>query len=337
MSNYIAFGRTGVFLLFIKSVDEYYGDISAKLKLPPLSLFQDPMRLMPLSEMTRYFFDIQQLVDDELFAAKAYSKMSLDNFPLLNNIVGSSRDLVTAIMRLNSVFASFQSGTTVSMRRSGKILKWHYNSRFVKGEERLHGGVMACWIFIHVLRLYHGHTYTPTIVHLPGSPVGKPGEMEAIFSCDVIWNASEAQVWFPAKDRSKLKPIGSKTPPRVFIDQLEVLSFVDMPNPDDFLRCVYELINYSRAFGYPKLENVAKLLEMSPQKLQRKLQAEDIIFSDMVQHQLLCNQAVKMLSLEYSYGNIAESLGFTNQQSFIKAFKRMHGLTPKQYQDQLES
>lgn len=336
MKNNTAFARTGILRIFLKAVDDYYGTVSSTLDLPP-SLLQDPMRLMPLSEMARYALEIKELLNDELFTAKACSKLNLEHFPTLMSIVGSPRDLFTALIRFNGLFESFQSGTTLGGRVSGKMLKWRYNTRFVDGDARVHDGIFASWIFIHILRIYHGQTYSPIIVHLPGSRLGKPGEVESIFSCDIAWNAKQTQVWFSIEDLTKLKPPSLKPLSRVLIDQREMLSFVDMPNPSDFLRCVYELINYSRSFGYPKLEHIASLLDTSPQQLQRKLQADEVSFSTLVQHQLLCNQALKMMDADYTYDQIAESLGFTNQQSFIKAFKRMHGLTPRQYQEQLEA
>lgn len=94
----LAFGRTGVFWLFLKAMDDYYGNCIEKVNLP-VSLLHDHMRLMPLTEMTRYFGVLQEGINDELFIAKGCSKMQLKNFAPIDSIVCSSPVFFTALMR----------------------------------------------------------------------------------------------------------------------------------------------------------------------------------------------------------------------------------------------
>ncbi|RJG50518.1 AraC family transcriptional regulator [Motilimonas pumila] len=328
-----AFARMGLFNLLLRAVDDCYGNISGQLDIPK-ALAQEPMRLMPLSEMTRYASQIERLTGDEMFVAKAGAKIHLQHFSSFESLVASSKNLFTAMLRFNNLFANFQSGVTIGGRVSGKLLKWRYHSPFIADKMRLQDGVFACWLYVHILRLYHGAHYCPTLIQLPGSQIGAQGEMAALFGCEVHWHSESAQVWFPVSDISKLPPASLQVRPKVLVDQNDLLSFIDMPAPEDFIRCVYELINYCRCFAYPSLSQAAKILGLSEQKLQRQLQLENVSFSDLVQLQLLSDQALKLLSQKLSEADIARQLGFTNQQSFSKAFKRMHGLTPRQYQEQ---
>ncbi|WP_028865388.1 AraC family transcriptional regulator [Psychromonas aquimarina] len=329
-ANATAFGRTGVFWLFIKAMDDYYGGCIKKVNLP-VSLFNDHMRLMPLTEMTRFFGILEEGISDELFIAKGCSKMQLKNFAPLDSIVCSSPVFFTALMRFNSLFKCLQSGCDARTVRSGGIFKWCYRTELTVSEERLQDGIVGAWTFIHLLRLYHDQSYAPIAVHLPGSCLGEPGEMQQILGCDVIWNAKQTEVWFSAGSMSKLAPEKTKFRPKVRINQMDILSYINIPAADDFVRCVYELINYARAFGYPKLEFIAEILMISPLTLQRRLQKENTSFSDLVKYQLLYNLAPQMLAKGELSEQISKELGFSNPQSFSKAFKKAHDVTPKQF------
>ncbi|MCL1093455.1 AraC family transcriptional regulator [Shewanella kaireitica] len=326
----VAFGRVGVFWLFLKAMDDYYGNCIDKVNLPQ-SLLNDHMRLMPLTEMTRYFGIIEEQINDELFIAKGCSKIQLNNFSPLCSVVCSSPVLFVALIRFNTLFKSLQSGTKVTTVRSGNIVKWSYQTKLAVSQERLNDGIVAAWVFVHLLREYMSKDYSPITIHLPGSRIGKVGELERIFGCDILWNQAKTEVWFPASALEKYSTANNAYKGKIRIDKVDVLNYIDIPDKNDFSRCVYELINYSRAFGYPKLEFIADLLMMSPLALQRRLQKHQYSFSELVKFQLLYNLAPQMLVKGVLIEQVGIELGFNNPQSFTKAFKKAHNLTPKQY------
>ncbi|GEA58842.1 AraC family transcriptional regulator [Vibrio comitans] len=332
----IAFGRTGLFWLYLKAMDDYYGGCVDKVKLPT-SLIDDPMRLMPLTEMTRYFGVIDEIANDELFVAKGCSKIKFENFPPLNNIVCSSPVFFTAMLRLTALTKSVQSGCTVRGVIDAGFLKWSYNTEISVPSERLNDGIVAAWIFILLLRKYKGEQYQPEKVCLPGSRLGKPGEMEEIFGCKAVqWNAKQTEIHCLPEVMGTF----TEQPQSIYgakkLKYVEVLDYINLPDENDLSRCVYELIDYSRAFGYPRLEFIADILMVAPLTLQRRLQKDNLSFSELVKYKLLLDLAPQMLSEGQSIADVAAELGFSNTQSFIKAFKKAHDFTPRQYVESLE-
>ncbi|EKM30664.1 bacterial regulatory helix-turn-helix s, AraC family protein [Vibrio harveyi] len=108
-----------------------------------------------------------------------------------------------------------------------------------------------------------------------------------------------------------------------------------MPDPEDELKVIYEVVHYSSHYGLPTLERVSALLGLSDQQFQRRLHKLGLNFST-VSGYVLSNVAAGLLSKHVSIEDIAARLGYTNVASFNRMFKKHRGLTPKQYAARLE-
>lgn len=82
---------------------------------------------------------------------------------------------------------------------------------------------------------------------------------------------------------------------------------------------------------YPKAETIARRFGMSERSLRRKLDESRVSYRLLVdEHRKL--RALNLLSAEdLSVGQMAERLAYSETASFLRAFKRWTGMTPKQY------
>ncbi|HDY5553574.1 TPA: helix-turn-helix transcriptional regulator, partial [Pseudomonas aeruginosa] len=81
----------------------------------------------------------------------------------------------------------------------------------------------------------------------------------------------------------------------------------------------------------PTQEAVALRLHLTSRTLHRALQREGWSFTALVEeHRRLLAQDL-LLQADLSIGQIADRLGFDEQSSFIRAFRRWHGTTPGTY------
>jgi AraC-like DNA-binding protein len=79
------------------------------------------------------------------------------------------------------------------------------------------------------------------------------------------------------------------------------------------------------------LEAVASQLELSPRTLRRRLASEGVSFSTLAD-QRRRDEALRLLrSSRLSIEDVARQLGYTNASTFVRAFHRWTGQTPKQY------
>ncbi|ASI96579.1 hypothetical protein BSZ04_16650 [Vibrio rotiferianus] len=317
-----------MFWLLLKALDRCYGGCIEKVNFPQ-SLIDDPMRLMPKSEINRYIDLLAKHVNDPLFVAKGGAKLDFKDLPILDELVLNSPVLFTAIVRFNYLANTLESGSKCYTERTSQFTKWCYEVSTPVLYERLFSSVFAVWKYIHVLRHFIGENFTPVTIYLPGTRLGKKGGAEKIFGCPVIWNSKRAEVWF---DRDLLPTFSNQIKrSQNNVPTLKLLKYANMPDSSDLSRCVFEVVNYARAYGYPKLDTIAKIMEVSPLTLQRKIQKQSFSFSELVKYQLIYILAPNMLLDGYNIDYIAKELGFNNPQSFVKAFKKSHQITPNQY------
>ena len=96
---------------------------------------------------------------------------------------------------------------------------------------------------------------------------------------------------------------------------------------------VSRLIEALLPSGYPAIEDVAKLLCLSPRTLQRLLNGEGISYSDLVDR-CRCKAACEALEkTPQSIQDIAARLGYADPSSFARAFRRWTGLAPRAWRN----
>ena len=92
---------------------------------------------------------------------------------------------------------------------------------------------------------------------------------------------------------------------------------------------VSRLIEALLPSGYPAIEDVAKLLCLSPRTLQRMLSGEGNSYSDLVER-CRCKAACEALQqTREPIQDIAARLGYAEASSFARAFRRWTGSAPR--------
>lgn len=87
-----------------------------------------------------------------------------------------------------------------------------------------------------------------------------------------------------------------------------------------------------------RLETVAAHFNYSPEHLSRKFHKEiGISYRDWCNHIIMDRAVELMKNEENSLEFIAEALGYSDRSSFIRAFKRTFGITPKVYRSSLRN
>lgn len=89
--------------------------------------------------------------------------------------------------------------------------------------------------------------------------------------------------------------------------------------------------------GFPSLNVAARMFNLTPRTLHRRLLEEGSSYSEVV------DEVRHMLALEHlktgmlSLQEIGYALGYTDQSNFRRAFKRWEGMAPSEFQQRLES
>ncbi len=95
-------------------------------------------------------------------------------------------------------------------------------------------------------------------------------------------------------------------------------------------RVFFYLSEYKKN-GFPTMEQLADWMCMSPRTLQRRLQDAGYTYRLLLQ-EIKLKMALEMLeSRRYGLSELAETLGFSDQGSFSRSFRKWTGQAPSRY------
>ena len=300
----------------------------------PSSVFHNPMTLIPLKAVAEWYRCVEQASGDPDVVLSLSRGIELQKLGPVGRWLFSGNDLASAIRRVNYGASNLQSGAFFAGEQSGKIIKWTYHNPFIETSVKVHDSIRCAVFMIKVLREFLGKDYQPLRVKVSGSRKNTEPYRE-YFGCEVEWSQPKTEIWIPGDDRLASRQVSLREDSRLAMSFSDLDDLLNMPDPEDELKVIYEVVNYSSHYGLPALERVSSLLDLSEQQFQRRLHKLGLNFS-MVSGYVLSNVAAGLLSKRVSIDDIAMRLGYTNVASFNRMFKKHRGLTPKQYAGRLE-
>jgi AraC-like DNA-binding protein len=123
----------------------------------------------------------------------------------------------------------------------------------------------------------------------------------------------------PMSSRKKAQEFGVAEARRLFSES-KTSEFIDV------IRIVL-----TRVDGWPTLNQMADLADVSVRTLQRRMAADGQSYVRLLD-QSRAELAVELLSkTEMTFAGVAKETGYTEPQNFIRAFKRWTGQTPQQF------
>lgn len=150
---------------------------------------------------------------------------------------------------------------------------------------------------------------------------------EEFFACPVSFGDTHTRVRFPLDYLGIAMP-HSDPGLRALLDRQAQALLLALPNSDPFDRALQQVMLKLMPEGTASLPRVARALHVSTRTLQRRLDARDITW------QQLLDRTREQLARQYladrglTLGDIAHLLGYSEQSAFNRAFRRWTGQTP---------
>jgi len=326
--NDVRFMRAISMLNMHREAHKRYDLTSGCLGIPD-QVFQSPMTLVPISEVNLWFENLEKSTGNPDIVLDLVRDNDVTRVGPISHWLLSGFDFASTIRRLNYGLNSLQSGAFLSAALSGSIIKWVYRNPHISPQAKVHDSVRMAVILVKVMRIYLGEDYAPLRVRLSGSRKNTD-KYRDFFGCDIDWSHSCTEIWFHSEVRLATKQQSSLRKGRLAMNFSDLDELLNMPDPEDEVKVIYEVLNYSRFHGLPTLEHVSGLLGMSTQQFQRALRKLGMNFST-VSGYVLSNIAVSMMAKGIEIEEIGRSLGYQNIASFNRMFKKNRGLTPIQY------
>jgi AraC-like DNA-binding protein len=104
-----------------------------------------------------------------------------------------------------------------------------------------------------------------------------------------------------------------------------------VPDPRDIVQCVEHLIRLALLEDRPRVDWVARKMDLSGRSLQRHLRTHNTTF-EAVMDRVLTRHATTLLEQgEMPITQVAMQLGYADPSHFVRAFRRWAGQTPGEF------
>ncbi|MBU0935984.1 MAG: AraC family transcriptional regulator [Spirochaetes bacterium] len=167
----------------------------------------------------------------------------------------------------------------------------------------------------------------------PDPPVRE--EYERVFQCPVIFGHQHNSLLLDSRMGSL--PVRMANP--ALKDQFEVYAqelLLRLEGADSATGAVTRIILTQLPDEKLSLAGVARQMAVSVRTLQKRLEAEGIVFSELLR-EIRQHMAQKYLRENYTVEHITCLLGFSDVSVFRRSFKKWSGLTPREYRERAGS
>ncbi|MDD9937978.1 MAG: AraC family transcriptional regulator [Myxococcales bacterium] len=165
------------------------------------------------------------------------------------------------------------------------------------------------------------------------APPPSTAEHERLFGCPVEFGCKHTRMLIGREAWELPTQVGQPGVLAVLAEHADLL-LEKLPTGPDLVERTRKAISERLRRGDPSLESVARELAMSERSLQRHLKELGYSFNALVDELRQGTAKLYLAQPDIAIAEVAYLLGFSDQSTFNRAFKRWLGITPKQYRVQ---
>jgi AraC-like DNA-binding protein len=292
-------------------------------------VLSDPESLVAPQQVADTFEYCSALFDDPLFGLHMASLQDPEVFGCVTALCRAAptfRAGIRCLIDYLPVVHAPDCEVVLIEGRETAELTWLVNTDMGVNDQ---ANYQAALLNVKLLKAMGGPSFKPSWVSLSADarPSDMP-ELERVLGCKVTDKNSRNSVAFPVHALEQPVPSANRLLYRLLGGYLETvknaqsLSIIDR---------VESYIRGSLATGSCTIERCAGKIGLSVRTLQARLAAEGARFSELVERQREALAKAHLAQRQLTLDEIADRLGYGEQTSFGRAFKRWTGLTPQQY------
>lgn len=252
---------------------------------------------------------------------------------LISYVAVHSQTMRDALKNFVELFPYHQQATEMSLTESRGLLSLNY--RIYDGHilERRQDAELSLGMFLNVFRHCLGPNWSPEEVHFEHPKPMDGREHEKAFQAPVYFGQRANSLLFREENLNVKIPTADPRLLQLLRKCLKQVGFQSEEHQTVFDQ-VRDFLLLTLPDGCPSLEQVSDSLDIPTWTIQRRLEAMDMSFKDVV------TSTRRELALSYlrqqhlQLTEIAFLLGFSELSAFTRAFKRWMGVSPSQYRQQ---
>jgi AraC-like DNA-binding protein len=289
----------------------------------------DPESHIACQQLAEVFEYCSTLFDDSLFGVHIASRQDPDVFGCVSALCRAAPTMRAGIRSLIDylpvVHAPDCEVVLIEGRETAE-LSWLVNTDLGVNDQ---ANYQAAMLNVKLLQSIGGPGFRPSWVSVSADT--RPGDMpelERLMGCQVRVRSQRNSVAFPAHVLDQKVPSANRLLYRLLGGYLEQ---VKAASSESVVDRVESYIRGALATGHCSIERCAEKTSMSVRTLQARLAAEGARFSELVESQRERLARGHLAAGRLSLDEIADRLGYGEQTSFGRAFKRWTGVTPQAY------
>lgn len=291
----------------------------------------DAKTRLPTDLLDSAFAEAIAQIRDPAFALRTAECWHPSNLGALGYAWLSSRSLRTALKRLARFSKTLGQKATCHCQEEAETLRFIVDHK--RGNNATGYAMADFWMALAVsmCRTNFGASLPLEVVTLRRPQPGDARAWETYYACPVLFGAREDSFTLARSVADQDLPSANqefaKTFDAILISQLAALSDSDLET-----RCKAYLLDQLTS-GEPSEEDLAKAMAMSRRTLQRKLGQLGLSYKGLLER-VRYDLALRYLDdPQRTITDITFLLGFAEQSSFSRAFKRWNGEAPTTYRE----
>ncbi|SHO47495.1 AraC family transcriptional regulator [Desulfopila aestuarii] len=314
-------------------LEEYNLDpftIFTKVQLDP-TLMHHPGARYPLSRIADLWEEMEKVIKDPCFGLLAAKRWHPANFGTLGYALLMSTSLRTTLERLirfhrvisDARFASLYEETAKS------ALVFDLSNPDEAPYTAAREDAALAWI-MSVLKVNFQRPLSPISVSFTHSrPEECAGKYYELFQAPIHFDAPAARIELSLNDADRILPSGNKE--MLDLKEEVMTGYLEARSEKSLVARVTKCIVEHLPSGDATVEKIASELFVSTRKLQRLLQEEGTSFLTLLNstRQSIAEQYVQNKNMDLT--EIAFLLGFSDQSTFSRSFKRWTGRSPRAF------
>jgi len=305
------------------------GQILQAARLDPVTL-QDPDARVPIEQVEALWQKAYELSKDPHLALHAIEVLPFGAYRVIDFLASSAPTVGAAFAKVSDYFPLINGVVRVPYTVSN-----HHVTLGVEAPSRPqtitrpYAEYALAAIFLRT-RMATNQRFPLLGVEFSHPRPADIREHERIFECPITFGAETCQMTI-ARDVWDTPRTGSDPDLFSVLDTHARMLLEQLPDAADIVGRVREAIADELRGGDPKLETVARRLAMSARTLQRRLRDQGVLFNDVLDAMRFRAAKSYLAQGDIAGTEVAYLLGFVEQSSFNRAFKRWSGQTPTEY------
>jgi AraC-like DNA-binding protein len=323
--------RAANFAGFAERVRNLGGDVRGILERHDMdvSAIRDPDAHIDSKSLADVLEYCGTLFDDRLFGLKLAQSQEADVFGCVTALCRAAPNFGDAIRSWIEFIPVAHSPVAVLELVEGKEtteLRWKVATDLGANAQ---ANYQAALLDMKVLRQIGGKSFRPSYVNLAADAQHKDiAEIENLLGCTFHGNGTTNAIAFPSTMMGQPVATANKLLFRLlggYLDRVRAASRTTV------LEQVEDYVRGALPSGQCSIERCAKKLGASVRTLQANLSEHGMRFSDILERQRIEMATSYLEQGDLALDEVAALLGYSEQSSFGRAFKRWTGSTPQNY------